>query len=626
MVRGGEYAVTNTFTLTEANFGAVDCPVRFMAAAGEKPVFRGGARVHGWRALAPADGDQLIPEAARAKVWIADIKAAGITNLLPLKLGGFGSGNGFFTHPAHELFFNGRPMQLARGPNEGFLRIKDVVVNDGTKGYDRKGSKVGQFFYDGDRLAKWAAEPDLLLYGYWFWDWADSYERVENIDPQTRQITLAKPWHHYGFSIGAPFYAVNALSELDQPGEWYLDRRRGRILFYAPSDPTAATVEISLFPRRMVDLENVSQISFEGLTWELGSADALRVHGGSNCRFAACTIRHFAGDGVNIQGGSRHGVVGCQIYSLGRGGTRVAGGDRKTLTPGGHYLEHCDIHDLSRIDHTYTPAVVLDGVGNRIAHNRFHEIPSSGMRVEGNDHVIEYNEIFHVVTESDDQGGADLFGNPTFRGNVFRYNYWHHIGNWHGTGEQPKCGQAGIRLDDAISGTAIYGNIFEHCSAGLHGFGGVQIHGGKDNVIEQNIFCDCAAAVSFSPWPLQRWQAYVKSALDSPQIDRALYLERYPALARLAEAPNVNLVRSNLMIRCGEMLRRAGKSVAASNNVATTEGTISLNADNPLFKRPEGPGTRVTDIGPYGCGGTPLRPGGSGVSCPPWMPIPKLSP
>ena len=599
VVHGGDYAVARTFTLTEADSGTEAAPTRFQAAPNERPVFRGGRRLTGWRPLAETDGYRLIPAEARAKVWILDLKANGITNLLPLKLGGFASGNGFMTHPAHELFFNGKAMPLARGPNEGFLHIKDVAVNDGTKGYDRKGSKVGKFFYEGDRASRWAEEPELLLYGYWFWDWADSYERVERIDPQTRMITLAKPWHNYGFSIGAPFYAINALSELDAPGEWYLDRRQGRILFYAPADPASATIELSLLPVRMVELENAAHVSFQGLTWELGCADAIHVRGGTECWLAGCTVRHFAGNGVEIQGGTRHGLVSCDIYSLGRGGTRVSGGNRKTLARGEHCLENCDIHDLSRIDHTYTPAVVLDGVGNRLAHNRFHEILSSGMRVEGNDHVIEYNEVFNVVLESDDQGGADMFGNPTFRGNVFRYNYWHHIGNWRGTGEQPKCGQAGIRLDDAICGTAIYGNLFERCSAGKLGFGAVQIHGGKDNTVENNLFCDCAAGVSFSAWSADRWREFVKNSLDDRQIDRALYLERYPALARLAEEPNTNVVRSNLLVRCGEVLRRAGKSVQASNNVQTSEGSITLRADNPLFHQPGAPRIPVESIGLY---------------------------
>ncbi len=36
--------------------------------------------------------------------------------------------------------------------------------------------------------------------------------------------------------------------------------------------------------------------------------------------------------------------------------------------------------------------------------------------------------MFHVVTESDDQGAIDMWGDPTYRGNIFRYNYIHDVG------------------------------------------------------------------------------------------------------------------------------------------------------------------------------------------------------
>jgi hypothetical protein len=529
-----------------------------------------------------------------------------LINLLPLKLGGYASGNGFRTHPAHELFFDGQAMALARGPNEGFLRIRQVAVKDGTKGYDRQGSKTGQFFYDGDRPRRWVNEPDLLLYGYWFWDWADSYERVATVDPEQRLITLARPWHTYGFSVGAPFYAVNALSELDVPGEWFLDRTGLKVLLYPPSDPRKATIEMSGFDAPMVDLQNVSWVGFAGLTWELGSADAIHVSGGAHCLFAGCVVRRFAGNGVEIHGGQRHGLRSCDIYSMGRGGTVISGGDRRTLEPGGHFLQNCDIHELSRIDHTYTPAVIIEEVGNRIAHNRMHDISSSAMRVEGNDHLVEYNEVYNAVTESDDQGGADMFGNPTYRGNVYRYNYWHHIGNWRGTGDQPKCGQAGIRLDDAICGTRIYGNIFERCSAGKLGFGGVQIHGGKDNAVENNLFINCAAMVSCSPWDDKRWRDFVAKALDSGEIDRALYEQRYPELAGLAENANRNQIRRNLGWRCGELLRRAPRNVEAADNAMLGEKEFSWDAKSLQLNRPGFDRIPFEEIGLYR--DAPFRP------------------
>jgi hypothetical protein len=599
IVHGGEYPVSRTFALGAEDSGAEKAPIRYRAASGEKPLLRGGVRVKGWRPLSATGDFRQVPAESRDKVWIADLKSAGVTNLMPLKLGGSASGNGSKTHPAHELFFNGKAMQLARGPNHEFLHIAGVAVKDGTKGYDREGSKVGKFFYQGDWPSKWKSEPDLLLYGYWFWDWADSYERVAGIDTEQKMITLAEPWHGYGYSVGAPFYAVNALCELDAPGEWYLDRASGSVLLYPPSDPTTATVELSQFAAPMVKLENTSYVQFEGLTWELGSADAIQVRGGSNCLFAGCTVRRFAGNGIEIRDGGKHGLVSCDIYSMGRGGTILSGGNRKTLAPGGHYIENCDIYDLSRIDHTYTPAVLLEGVGNRLAHNRFHEVLSSALRVEGNDHVVEYNEVYSVVTESDDQGAVDMFGNPTYRGNVYRYNYWHHVGNWRASGNQPKCGQAGIRLDDAICGTLIFGNIFERCSTGKSGFGGVQIHGGKDNIVENNLFVDCAAVISFTPWDLGRWQNHVKSALDAKTVDRELYLQRYPELAQLAEKPNVNYIRRNVALRCGELFRHGPKTAESINNTMLTEGDFTMQPGCALFNRPGFDAIPVDEIGLY---------------------------
>ena len=236
---------------------------------------------------------------------------------------------------------------------------------------------------------------------------------MASIDPARHLITLAKPWHKYGYRVGAPFYAVNALSELDAPGEWYWIAPGKMILFYPPSDPKEATIDLSLTAVPLLNMENVSHVCFEGITWDLGSADAIRITGGDHCILAGCTVKQFAGNGIEIDGGHDTGLLSCDISSMGRGGVILSGGNRRTLEPGGQFVENCDIHDLSRIDHTYTPAIVLSGAGNRIAHNRLHNMPSSAMRIEGNDQVVEYNEIYNVVTESDDQGGADMWGDPT---------------------------------------------------------------------------------------------------------------------------------------------------------------------------------------------------------------------
>jgi hypothetical protein len=562
-VRGGRYPVTRTFKLAAEDSGTEQAPIVYAACDGETPQFSGGVRITGFRPVSDRAILDRLPAESRAQIVQVDLKALGITHLLPLRQGGYGRK----PMPAMELFCDGRAMELPRWPAEGFVHIDDICVPDGHLAHGLAGSKTGRFRYAGDLPALWTQETELLFYGYWCWDWADSYQRVEAIDREKHEITLAKPEHNYGYRKGQRYYALNVLCEMRKPGQWYLDHATAMLYFYPPCDLSRADVELSTMESAFVQLDAVEHVRFQGLVWEFGCGDGIVLHGGGNCRLAGCTVRHCAGTGVEIQGGHAHGLLSCDIYSMGRGGTRLSGGDRKTLAPSEHFVENCHIYELSRIDHTYTPAVGLSGVGAHIAHNLMHDIASSALNVAGNEHLVELNEVYHVVQESDDQGGVDMFGDPTYRGNVYRYNYWHHIGNWDRRNEELPCGEAGIRLDDAISGTVIYGNVFCRCSAGRHGFGGVQIHGGKDNFVDNNIFADCRCAISFSPWQEPRWREYTAKFVSPPGIDRALYLARYPALARLTEDPNVNTICRNLVFRCGDFLRTNRGNLLWDNRV-----------------------------------------------------------
>jgi hypothetical protein len=577
-VRGGRYRLTKTFALTAADSGSAKAPVVYKAYRAEKPVFTGGVRVTGFEPVRDPAILARLPEEARGKVMQASLKALGVSGIPPLRLGAYTGGLGFQTHPLAELFFDGQPMQMARWPNQGFVRVV-MVVGEAIEVHGRKGSKTGPIYYDGDRPLRWKDDKDALLYGYFFWDWADSYERIAQIETADREIRLEPPYAGYGYRAGQPYYAINLLSEIDVPGEWYLDRASSTVYLYPPSDPNRANVELSVAMFPFVTMESASYVNLVGLTWELGGGDAVLIHGGDHCLVAGCTLRRFGGNGVEIQGGEAHAVRSSDIYSMGRGGVVVDAGNRKTLKAAGHIIENCEIYDLSRIDHTYTPAVLMSGVGNRIVHNAFHDVRSSAIRLNGNDHLVEFNEVYRVVVESDDQGGVDMHADPTFRGNVIRNNYWHHIGNWRHEGEVPPLGQAGIRLDDAISGVLLEGNVFYRCGTGKLGFGGLQIHGGKDNQVRNNVFAYCRTAMSFSPWGEKRWKEYTSRTLKQGGAEADLYLSRYSDLARLSEDYDVNFIRNNVIYNCGEFLRRESKRNKFSDNLETR--------DNPGFAAPE---------------------------------------
>ncbi len=558
VIGGGVYKRWQTFALEAQDSGTPESPVCYRAAEGETPVFTGAVALRSFEAVRDPEVLARIPAAARAGVVRVDLKAAGVTNIWPLVMGGFASGRGFKSHPIMELYFNGRPMSLARGPNTGWYKVAEVLEPEKEKAFGHVMSKVGHFRYAGDGPSRWAGESEMLLYGYWFFDWADSYEKVEAVDPEKREIRLAPPYHGYGYRAGQGFYGLNALCDLDAPGEWCLDRARGQIYFIPPGEVRGATVELSAAPFAMVQFSNVAHVRMEGLTFEMGCTDAINVSGGERCAFDGCTVRRFAGDGITISGGREHVIRSCDIHTLGRGGVVLSGGDRRTLAPARHLVENCHIYDLSRIDHTYTPAVLCSGVGQRIRHNWLHDIPSSALRVGGNDHVIEFNEINRVVLESDDQGGVDMWGDPMALGNVYRWNFFHHIGNWRDPEKAPDCGQAGIRLDDAICGVQIRSNVFYRCGAGKLGFGAIQIHGGKDNVVDANLFADCRWAISFSVWNETHWREFTAKPRVAPEIDAGLYAARYGVPGRLDRDLNANWIWRNEVVHCGQFLHRNG--------------------------------------------------------------------
>ena len=137
----------------------------------------------------------------------------------PLVLGGYASGHGFKTVPVIELFSTAVPLPMARWPNEGFVKVADVA-GPTTRSTDQ-GKQVGRLKYEGDRPSRWLDEKDGLLYGYWFWGWADSYERIASIDPRKRR-------DHAGAALGPLRLPQGAALLRRQPAGG--DRRARRVV------------------------------------------------------------------------------------------------------------------------------------------------------------------------------------------------------------------------------------------------------------------------------------------------------------------------------------------------------------------------------------------------------------
>jgi hypothetical protein len=417
---------------------------------------------------------------------------------------------------------------------------------------DDHGGKIGDlkygFFYAGDRPKQWKSLDDIWVHGYWAWDWANSYEKVESIDRESRLIKTISPYGLYGFRPGQRFYFLNIIEELDQPGEYFVDRATGLLYFWPPADPASGETLVSLIESPLVTLKDASNITLRGLIFEAARGNALTIDGGAKNTIAGCNFRQLGNYALQINGGLGHQVVSCDITYTGDGGVSVSGGDRQTLTPAAHAVLNCRFHHQGRWSKCYVPAVLASGVGIRIANNLIHDHPHCAILYSGNDHIIEFNEIHHVALETGDVGAIYSGRDWSFRGNVIRNNFIHETG---GVG----MGSMGVYMDDCVSGTEIVGNIFYRVTRAAF------LGGGRDHRVINNVFVECSPAVALdgrgmdtSPVWHNMVADYMKKQLAN--VPSELYRTRYPALKDLDKyyasdsrfPPENNVVARNVCV------------------------------------------------------------------------------
>lgn len=552
-LREGYYALQQSFTLSGHDISG-DNHVLITAFPGEDIHLMGGRKINGFKPLDnQSETARKIPAKFHKYIRQINLKNQGIHDFGEITTRGFGRA----IQPAGlELFFNGKPMTMARWPNEKWARIKNVPESLEGKGFE----------YNGNRPSKWRDSPDVWLHGYWKWDWSDSYVKVADIDTINKEILTEAPYSNYPYTSGKRYYAFNIPEELDTPGEWYLDRKTGILYFWPPSNPDNAFIYVSLLRKPLVQLKNTNHVTFRNITFEYTCGAGLEIIGGLDNLIKNCTLRNIGTVAISIgrlegnfgnliyqntlynaDAGTENGVKDCKIYATGEGGIILSGGDRKTLTPGKNFVINNDIYDCSRWVRTYRAGVYMYGVGNIIAHNHIHDLPHTAVFFMGNDHLLEYNEVDHVCMETGDAGAFYLGRDWTQRGSVIRYNYFHHLHGVEGQGGFTDV--MGVYLDDWASGTTIFGNVFYKAGRSI------MIGGGRDNLVENNIIIDGNPAIHVDARGLG-WAKYYFDGTNNTLFDRLKavrpdkppYRDKYPQLSLLLEDEPV-LPKGNRIIR-----------------------------------------------------------------------------
>lgn len=550
-LRGGKFPLGQTFHLTAQDSGAPGKPIVWGAYPGETVRLVGGTVLTAFTKVSDADVLKRLPPEARDKIVQSDLKAQGITHY------------GVIAKPTKdsrrlnlgmELFFNDKPMTLARWPNAGYVKIKDVPQEGDLKyagdiNFTRDGIPVGRhygrFVYDDPRPAQWQNRDDLYMHGFFQWDWSDAHKRIAKLDTAKQEIHPEISIESYGYHKRQRYYYYNILEELDAPGEYYIDREKGVLYFYPPASLDGSIAYVSSLEEPGILLQDTCHIRLENLCLEGLLGHGIVIERGANNLIAGCTIRNIAGIAVFIENtdqvNTRNGVLSCNIFDV-KMGVRLTGGNKKTLEPGGNFVRNCNIHHFGRIVKTYTPAAEIVGVGNILSHNHIHHSPHQGVQITGNENVLEYNEVDHLALETGDVGGFYAYCGWCNRGNKYMFNYFHDL---LGPGDQ---GVNAMYCDDFTSGQYIYGNIFVNAGHDVY------IGGGRDNHIENNVFINGGPSVFINgqgrSWAYRSFQGktWLEKELDTFNFRHPPYSVKYPELLTLySDEPS--LPKYNKIIR-----------------------------------------------------------------------------
>lgn len=621
MVRGGIYTLGQTFTLDAHDSGSLDAPMLYRAYPGEKVILSGGPTIQPDVFKRVTDANVLVRLAptTREHILQVDLRALGIKDLgsFPVKYRG--------APAVPELFFNNQRMTLARWPNEGWTTIAKIIAPGSNPRTGDKGTSGGIFEYSGDRPSRWNIDTGVWLHGYWCFDYHDEVIQVKDIDRKTRLITLAAP-ASYSVKTGNPsarrYYALNLLEELDSPGEFFIDRATELLYFWPPAPLANTPIVLSTLKAPLITMKDANDVALNGFVIDASLGNGIEVIGGNRIRIEVCEVRNTREFGIKISGGTAHKIEACDIHDTGTGGIILSGGDRRILSPANHEAFNNHIWRFSRLKLTGSNALLIQGVGNRVAHNLIHDAPHRAINIDGNDHIIEYNIVHHVCMETDDSGALSKGRNPSCRGNIIRYNFWHHIGSSMG------LGTAAIYFDDGDGGDTVFGNIFYRCGYPNKGsFGSVYSHGGHDNLAKNNIFIECERALGSSPWNNERWKNAINDADDTHwqakllkevDITKPPYTTHYPALAGFmdltSEHLRINRALNNVFVRCAAV-SNGNWQVPLKENWSTdddpgfvnaTKGDFRLNTTSEVFSKL--PGFKAIAFDKIGLVKNALRP------------------
>jgi len=391
------------------------------------------------------------------------------------------------------LVVNGRFCRRARLPEEGFfehLSKFDVSWMSTTGGgWKRKptNEELTTLKYRSEDIGPWLDVGNAEVTIYHMWD--ESMVGLKTMDVGTRTLTFASPSSHPPGAFGVKKYVIwNVREAMTKPGQWYLDRTAGKLVYWPMSgeDMTEAEVFAPVIesiirirgtrenPARNITVRglklSVTTTPLEAGGFGAGKFDgAISVTSVENCRLTGLEIVNVGGQAIKASGDGIR-IERCHVRNAGACGIRCSG--TEAVVADNH------IHDVGL---TYPSAIALQGGGRDclISHNEIHDCPYTAINCGGQRNRIEHNLIYHAMKELHDGGGIYCFAG---KGLVLRGNFIRDIIDTGG------YGASAYYLDERSENCLVEGNLSVGILRPSHN------HMAKANTIRNNVFISNAGA------------------------------------------------------------------------------------------------------------------------------------